>query len=51
MPVDNRSELAALSLDQGLDSGYHAAQDMADAVTLIWSEAQDQVPLSHGEAI
>lgn len=45
------SELAALSLGEGLDSGYYAAQEMADAVTLIWSEAQDQVPLSHGEAI
>ncbi|WP_255245664.1 hypothetical protein [Sphingobium sp. D43FB] len=48
---DIRCELAALSLGQGLDSGYYAAKEMADAVTLIWSEAQDQVPLSHGEAI
>lgn len=48
---DFRCELAALSLGQGLDSGYYAAKEMADAVTLIWSEAQDQVPLSHGEAI
>ncbi|AOF96052.1 hypothetical protein [Sphingobium sp. RAC03] len=48
---DIRSALAALSLGEGLDSGYYAAQEMADAVTLVWSEAQDKVPVAHGEAV
>lgn len=48
---DIRSALAALSLGEGLDSGYYAAQEMADAVTLLWSEARDKVPIAHGEAV
>ncbi len=37
------AQLAALSLGEGLDSGYYDAEDLADMVAALWSEARDRV--------
>lgn len=47
---DVRVQLAALSLGEGLDSGYYEAAELADAVAAMWSEAQDQVRYRLSEA-
>lgn len=39
----------ALSLGEGLYSGYYGAREMAEPVTLIWSDAWVPMPLPDGE--